>query len=315
MRAEMLPWYAISGRFVLKRSRKKVESNRSDQVSNVARRAPHRDDLGSLLKSRWVQSVLAATVVLTVVGATARADRLNLAAGAKTNAGAETGTVVAPLLPLNVLASESVEEAWRRRAVEREGQRFADMYIQRGYSLTPQLAMTIHEAALKHDIDPEIAFGLVRAESSFRNHATSPVGAVGLTQLMPRTAAWIEPGVSRAELRNPQRNLEIGFKYLRYLLDKYDGNEDLALLAYNRGPGTVDRALRQGANPDNGYADFVRGKANHGHTLFTSSSRTSATRSTAARKPAAAKKAPAKKTPAKKAPAKRPAPKKPARAR
>jgi membrane-bound lytic murein transglycosylase MltF len=238
-------------------------------------------------------------------------------------------------VPLRALASESVEEAWRRQAVARESQRFVEKYSQRGYSLTPQLAATIHEAALKHDIDPEIAFGLVRAESSFRNHATSPVGAVGLTQLMPRTAAWIEPGVSGAELRNPQRNAEIGFKYLRYLLDKYDGNEDLALLAYNRGPGTVDRALRQGANPDNGYADFVRGKANHGHKLFTSNARP-APRANAARKPAAktavkkapaktavkkapaktaVKKAPAKKTPTKKAPAKRPAQKKPTRAR
>jgi len=135
--------------------------------------------------------------------------------------------------------------------------------------VSPELATEISVAALRHDIDPEIAFGLVRAESSFRNTATSPVGAVGLTQLMPRTASWMQPGVSRAELRNPSTNLDIGFRYLRYLLDKYDGNEDLALLAYNRGPGTVDRALRRGMNPDNGYAAFVRGEANHGHRLFT----------------------------------------------
>jgi soluble lytic murein transglycosylase-like protein len=86
---------------------------------------------------------------------------------------------------------------------------------------------------------------------------------------MPRTAAWMEPGVTRAQLRDPETNLRVGFKYLRYLLDKYEGNEDLALLAYNRGPGTVDRALRRGSNPDNGYAKFVRGEKNHGHRLFT----------------------------------------------
>ena len=102
-----------------------------------------------------------------------------------------------------------------------------------------------------------------------RNAATSPVGAVGLTQLMPATARWMEPGVTRSELRDPETNLRIGFKYLRYLLEKYDGNENLALLAYNRGPGTVDKALKRGRDPDNGYAAFVKGEKGHGHRLFT----------------------------------------------
>jgi soluble lytic murein transglycosylase-like protein len=70
-------------------------------------------------------------------------------------------------------------------------------------------------------------------------------------------------------LRDPETNLRVGFKYLRYLLDKYNGDENLALTAYNRGPGTVDKALRRGGNPDNGYAAFVRGESNHGHRLFT----------------------------------------------
>jgi soluble lytic murein transglycosylase-like protein len=139
----------------------------------------------------------------------------------------------------------------------------------RSYGLTPELAATIYDAAVENDVDPNTAFGLIRAESSFKNTATSPVGAVGLTQLMPRTAAWMQPGVSRAELRNPDTNVRIGLKYLSYLIDKYEGNERMALLAYNRGPGTVDRALKRGANPDNGYADFVYGKEDHGHKLFT----------------------------------------------
>ena len=52
-------------------------------------------------------------------------------------------------------------------------------------------------------------------------------------------------------------NLDLGFRYLRSLIDKYDGNVRLALLAYNRGPGTVDRILARGGDPDNGYADRV----------------------------------------------------------
>lgn len=160
------------------------------------------------------------------------------------------------------LAGES-EERIREETIRENMARYSE------YNVSRQMAEQIYDAAVENEIDPDIAFGLVRAESSFRNTATSVVGATGLTQLMPRTAAWMEPGVTPNQLRDQRTNLRIGFKYLNYLMDKYDGNADLALLAYNRGPGTVDRALRQGANPDNGYADFVKGVEGHGHTLFT----------------------------------------------
>jgi soluble lytic murein transglycosylase-like protein len=131
-------------------------------------------------------------------------------------------------------------------------------YRAQGYDVSGSLARTIGEAAEKYDIDPTVAFGLVRAESGFRNGATSRVGAVGLTQLMPGTARWLEPGTTRSDLRDPETNVEIGFKYLRSLIDRFHGDVDLALTAYNRGPGTVDRVLKRGGDPDNGYADFVR---------------------------------------------------------
>ena len=126
------------------------------------------------------------------------------------------------------------------------------------YGLSRQLAEDIYDLAAEAQVDPEIAYGLVRAESSFKNSSTSHVGAVGLTQLMPKTAAWLVPGTTTSELRDPETNLRIGFKYLRDLIDKYDGDVDKALTAYNRGPGTVDRALKRGANWDNGYANFVK---------------------------------------------------------
>jgi soluble lytic murein transglycosylase-like protein len=206
-----------------------------------------------------VQALLAVTVIAQVVATQAKVPQ-------------ETGGLVATeLAPVVVTpaADPATRDAWLARAVERESDRLASEYQERGYRVTPQLARQISRAALSHGIEPELAFGLVRAESGFRNGATSPVGATGLTQLMPRTAAWMQPGVTRAQLRDPDTNLQIGFKYLRYLLDKYEGDEKLALLAYNRGPGTVDRALRQGRNPDNGYVDFVYGRKNHGHRLFT----------------------------------------------
>jgi soluble lytic murein transglycosylase-like protein len=55
----------------------------------------------------------------------------------------------------------------------------------------------------------------------------------------------------------PRFNLRVGFKYLRKLLDTYGGNAELALVAYNRGPGVVDALLDQGFDPDNGYSELV----------------------------------------------------------
>jgi soluble lytic murein transglycosylase-like protein len=162
------------------------------------------------------------------------------------------------------MEAETNAAAELREEVVRESlDRYAD------FDLTRDLAEEIYDIAKDNAIEPDIAFGLVRAESSFKNSSTSPVGAVGLTQLMPRTAAWLEPGVTREQLREPETNLRIGFKYLRSLIDKYGGDTSMALLAYNRGPGTVDRELKRGGNPDNGYADFVRGVEGHGHSLYT----------------------------------------------
>ena len=139
----------------------------------------------------------------------------------------------------------------REQAIERNMERFAS------YDIPRQLAEDIYDLAMQENVDPDVAFGLVRAESSFKNTATSHVGAVGLTQLMPKTAAWIKPGVTVRDLRDQKTNLQIGFKYLNDLMAKYEDNTHLALLAYNRGPGTVDRVLKTGGDPDNGYPDMV----------------------------------------------------------
>ena len=125
------------------------------------------------------------------------------------------------------------------------------------YKIPEPLAEEIHQAAIVNGISPKVAFGLVRAESGFRPKVTSPVGAVGLTQVMPSTARWLEPGTTRTDLMEPSTNLRLGFKYLRQLIDEYEGNERLALTAFNRGPGTVNKLLKRGRNPDNGYADKV----------------------------------------------------------
>ena len=159
--------------------------------------------------------------------------------------------VAAPVEPVVVLVMPQDS-----LAAAEVGPKGTQQYAQE-YRVSEPLAAEIHKAAVATGISPKIAFGLVRAESSFRTRAVSPVGAVGLTQLMPATARWLKPGTTRRELMQPKTNLQIGFTYLKKLIDRYDGNEKLALTAFNRGPGTVDRALSQGRNPDNGYYDKV----------------------------------------------------------
>lgn len=127
------------------------------------------------------------------------------------------------------------------------------------YRISPQLARSIHEAAEEQGLDPDLGFRLVRAESNFNPRARSHAGALGLTQLMPFTARWLDRRMTSPErIMQPEANLAAGFRYLRRLIDKY-GDLRLALLAYNRGEGAVDRDLRRGRNPENGYTRRVLG--------------------------------------------------------
>jgi hypothetical protein len=127
------------------------------------------------------------------------------------------------------------------------------------YAIGADLAMAIEDIALAEGIDPQIAFELVRVESSFNPRAISPVGALGLTQLMPATAQMLSPGISRQQIFDRETNLRLGFRFFNSLLNYYNGDVRLALLAYNRGPTTVDRLLAAGVDPGNGYARSVLG--------------------------------------------------------
>jgi len=121
-------------------------------------------------------------------------------------------------------------------------------------------AMLIYDIALAEDVNPELAFNLVRVESGFRRTAVSSAGAIGFTQVRPSTARWLDPTVETQDLFDPAINLHLGFRYFRYLLDEYNGDTRLALLAYNRGPGRVGGLLRSGIDPANGYAKAVLGE-------------------------------------------------------
>jgi soluble lytic murein transglycosylase len=102
----------------------------------------------------------------------------------------------------------------------------------------------IRQQAEDKDLDPALIAGVIYAESHFRDQ-TSHAGAKGLMQLMPRTADYIAEksggtAFVQGDLATPQVNIAYGSWYLRYLLEKYDGSEVLALAAYNAGEGKVD---------------------------------------------------------------------------
>lgn len=103
-------------------------------------------------------------------------------------------------------------------------------------SAVPQyLSAIIYEASEKHGVDPRLVAAVAHRESRFNPFATSPVGAQGVMQLMPSTAKYL--GVSNSY--DARENVFAGTRYLRTLLDTFDGDLNLTLAAYNAGPGAV----------------------------------------------------------------------------
>ncbi|MDP2577609.1 MAG: transglycosylase SLT domain-containing protein [Candidatus Palauibacterales bacterium] len=128
------------------------------------------------------------------------------------------------------------------------------------FGVPADLATQIYDIALAEGIDPELGFKLIRVESGFRRTVISSMGAIGYTQVKPSTAKWMDSGVQTRDLFETGINLHIGFRYLNYLLEEYNGDTRLALLAYNRGPTRVGRLLSSGIDPANGYAKAVLGE-------------------------------------------------------
>lgn len=96
----------------------------------------------------------------------------------------------------------------------------------------------ISRKSVKYDIRPSIIKAVITAESNWDPNAVSKKGAIGLMQLMPATAR----DMKISDPYDPEDNIEAGTRYLRYLLNRFDGSLKLALAAYNAGPGRVERS-------------------------------------------------------------------------
>jgi soluble lytic murein transglycosylase-like protein len=137
-------------------------------------------------------------------------------------------------------------QVWSDHQISQPTAVYAVPGTQQQFSTTPIAASArvsdfddlIAQHASRHALRPELVRAVIQVESGFNPRALSPKGAMGLMQLMPATAR--ELGVRNAW--DPAENIRGGTVYLRQLLDRYAGNEELALAAYNAGAGAVDRS-------------------------------------------------------------------------
>lgn len=142
-----------------------------------------------------------------------------------------------------------------RRALSRTGEVKAAFIAQRipdvGYNqiMKHQLARDIVELSEAAGMEPFFIASVISAESSFRQNALSPAGAVGLMQLLPSTALGVSKNVgavtlSQVRISDNRINIALGIEYLRILQKQFRGDQRLMLAAYNWGPGNVEKVNR-----------------------------------------------------------------------
>ncbi len=123
------------------------------------------------------------------------------------------------------------------------------------------VARTIVVEAHRYALEPSLVLAVMHVESRFYNFAVSPVGAIGLMQVMPDTGEYLAARigidwVGPQSLFDPTTNVRLGVAYLRELSDRY-GSLATALAAYNWGPGRIDRRLRLGTSLPDQYPNLV----------------------------------------------------------
>ncbi len=114
----------------------------------------------------------------------------------------------------------------------------------------------INKTAGKYGINPYLMLALMREESFFNTEAVSSTGAMGLMQIMPATARMMDSTLyDKNMLAVPEYNIAIGIRYFSHLMEIFNGNEALCVLAYNSGPGSVKKWLSENKNKD--FDEFI----------------------------------------------------------
>ena len=135
---------------------------------------------------------------------------------------------------------------------EEQWEKLVNKYAERMYikdkDFAKQVVLALEDSASEFDINPWLIASVIRVESSGNPDAVSPVGAIGLMQIMPETGRHIAKQMkmkdfSEDKLYNPEINIRMGSFYLRQLLDRFKGNKKAAIAAYNWGPGHISRRL------------------------------------------------------------------------
>jgi len=202
--------------------------------------------------SNFLFSLIAVALVTTVVHGVYQLPGESISLETRIRAGEVIPDSEVPLIAEAIAMRTSAVEKSSRIKMCNEIRNYVSCF---GIDL--KLAKLIYDISKDEQIDPELIFRIIWAESRFEHDCVGLVGEIGLMQVRYSTALTIDPGATRKKLFDPAYNIRIGIKHLKDHLHFYRGDTKLALLAYNRGRGRVNELLGLGINPANGYASKV----------------------------------------------------------